>query len=58
MSGTVTIEISEYRALLLRDRFLTALEAAGVDNWIGYDEAQEIYRESSGRSPITFLTEE
>ena len=26
-----------------RDRFLDALEAAGVDNWEGYDEATEIF---------------
>lgn len=25
--------------------FLDALEAAGVDNWEGYDEAIQIYRE-------------
>lgn len=27
------------------DLFLGALRAAGVDNWIGYGDAQEIYEE-------------
>jgi hypothetical protein len=37
------VEISEslYRELLERDNFLSALEAAGVDNWDGYEYAQE-----------------
>ena len=30
-----------------RDRLLSALEAAGVDNWEGYDHAVEIYQESN-----------
>ena len=38
------VEISEslYRELLERDNFLSALEAAGVDNWDGYEQAHEI----------------
>lgn len=28
-----------------RDEFLTALEAAGVDNWDGYEEARELQRQ-------------
>lgn len=26
-----------------RDQILTALEAGGVDNWVGYDDAFELY---------------
>jgi hypothetical protein len=41
------VEISEslYRELLERDNFLSALEAAGVDNWDGYSVAHEIMDE-------------
>ena len=35
----ITILKTEYDQLLERDRILTALEAAGVDNWEGYSEA-------------------
>lgn len=31
----------EYQDLMERDRILTALENAGVDNWEGYDYAIE-----------------
>jgi hypothetical protein len=41
----VTIPLSEYNDLLDSDKFLLALEAAGVDNWGGYDRAKEIYYE-------------
>lgn len=41
----VTIPLSEYNELKESDKFLDALRAAGVDNWIGYEEAQEIYNE-------------
>ena len=33
------VDIAE---LLERDAFLSCLEAAGVDNWGGYDDAQEM----------------
>jgi hypothetical protein len=36
---TVTISKTEYEDLLARDRFLTRLQDAGVDNWNGYDYA-------------------
>lgn len=42
---TVTISKSEYDTLLDRDRWLCALECAGVDNWQGWDEAIEIRNE-------------
>jgi len=35
----------EYFKLLERDRWLCALEAAGVDNWEGFEEAQRIIAE-------------
>ena len=41
----VTIPLSEYNELKESDKFLDALRAAGVDNWIGYEEAQDIYNE-------------
>ena len=39
--GTVTIGKDEYEELLHDQRFLYALEGAGVDNWDGYEYAQE-----------------
>ncbi len=36
---TVTITTREYLNLVHRDLELTVLEAAGVDNWEGYGEA-------------------
>jgi hypothetical protein len=43
---TITITIKEYNKLKERDKFLSKLEAAGVDNWEGYggwdtDEEEE-----------------
>ncbi len=41
----VSITKEMYEHLLDRDSFLTCLEAAGVDNWDGYDIAcQKYYR--------------
>lgn len=39
---TVTITKEEYEELLANTRWLYCLEAAGVDNWDGYDVAQDI----------------
>lgn len=39
---TVTIPKQEYEKLLDRDQWLCCLEAAGVDNWCGWDEAISI----------------
>lgn len=44
---TITIDITKYEYLLKRHEWLNALEAAGVDNWQGFDEAREIYKEWS-----------
>ncbi|AFN39095.1 hypothetical protein G167_gp59 [Burkholderia phage BcepMigl] len=41
----VTITRDEYDSLLTRSRWLECLEAAGVDNWDGIDEALRINRE-------------
>lgn len=38
----VTITKAEYQRLLDRDDWLDCLEAAGVDNWSGFDDAREI----------------
>ena len=42
---TATISKELYEVLLDRDQKLCALEAAGVDNWEGYDEAMNILEE-------------
>ena len=36
---TITIRKIDYEELLSDQRLLRALEAAGVDNWQGFDEA-------------------
>lgn len=41
----VTIPKEEYNELLDEQLWLQALEATGVDNWEGYDEARQYYRE-------------
>ena len=37
----VSVALSELAYLWERDSFLTCLENAGVDNWLGYSEAVE-----------------
>lgn len=39
----VTIPMKEYLRLIDVDAFMDALEAAGVDNWEGYEIACRIY---------------
>lgn len=41
----VTITKAEYTRLLKRDDFLGCLEACGVDNWSGFDDARSLQRE-------------
>lgn len=36
---TITINKTEYDQLLKDSKMLECLEAAGVDNWEGYDDA-------------------
>lgn len=45
MEETVTISKKEYESLLEDSEKLSALEAAGVDNWQGYDDAMEMMKE-------------
>lgn len=50
MSNTeelVTLSKSEYDSLVEDSDWLRCLEAAGVDNWDGYDYALEIRSESN-----------
>lgn len=39
---TVELTISEYEQLLSDSQWLSYLEAAGVDNWQGFDEARKM----------------
>ena len=50
MSDTVTISASEYKQLLKAQAKLDALEGAGVDNWQGYDDAMDLYRDEMARN--------
>jgi hypothetical protein len=45
---TITISLERYNELLDHEAWVSALEAAGVDNWTGYDEACDILREYNG----------
>jgi hypothetical protein len=47
---TVTITLKEYESLLEDSRWLSCLEAAGVDNWNGYDHASDILSEWDAES--------
>ncbi len=40
--NTINITLDEYEELRSDQKFLWALQAAGVDNWEGYDMAREI----------------
>ena len=44
-SDTVTIPREEYARLRESERWLSALEDAGVDNWDGISYAQDIMQE-------------
>jgi hypothetical protein len=44
---TVTIAKDEYESLLKDSSKLSALEAWGVDNWCGYEEAMRSLREDN-----------
>jgi len=39
---TVTITKEEYEELKKRSNWLTCLEHAGVDNWVGWEHAGEL----------------
>jgi len=40
---TITILKDEYDELMAERKFLRCLNDAGVDNWEGYEHAQEMY---------------
>ncbi|MNT01254.1 hypothetical protein D3C72_1357140 [compost metagenome] len=42
---TVTISKDEYEALQRDRELLNCLEACGVDNWSGWDDAMEMFTE-------------
>lgn len=42
MEETITITKEEYDRLEKDSEWLSCLEAAGVDNWIGFDEAKDL----------------
>jgi len=42
----ISIPLEEYENFLKDSKWLRALEAAGVDNWEGYDIAKDYYDES------------
>jgi hypothetical protein len=41
----VTISKAEYESLLKDSELLSCLEAVGVDNWCGWDDAMEMFNE-------------
>lgn len=43
-SDMVSIPRWELEELKETERFMTALEAAGVDNWEGYDFARDLFQ--------------
>lgn len=42
----VTLSAEEYKTLKEESRKYLALSEAGVDNWMGWDDAMQIYREN------------
>jgi hypothetical protein len=45
MDDLITVDRKSYQILVEESRFLHALYAAGVDNWEGYELAQDILEE-------------
>lgn len=46
LNGTITIGVDEYDELVADSTFLMYLTQAGVDNWEGYGEAQDMMEAS------------
>lgn len=42
---TVTISFDRYNELLDHEAWVNALEACGIDCWVGYDDARELLNE-------------
>ena len=40
----ITVSLDKWNSMLEDNAFLAALEAAGVDNWEGYEVAYQIYK--------------
>lgn len=49
MEETVTISRKEYERLQKSELKLECLEGAGVDNWSGFDDAMDMYREEMAK---------
>jgi hypothetical protein len=49
---TVTITKEKYDSLVLDSLWLGALEAAGVDNWEGYDFAHDHYKDALAEAGV------
>ena len=47
MNSDITIPRQRHNQLLEAERLLTALQAAGVDNWDGYEMALEFLEDDS-----------
>ena len=47
MENSAIISVARLERMIKRIAWLDALEAAGVDNWEGYDYAREIYAEDN-----------
>ena len=47
MEEEITITKKLYDKLQADSAFLACLEACGVDNWQGYEEAQEMFEEEN-----------
>ena len=45
LDDMITIPLEEYEALRSSAKFLACLTACGVDNWDGFDYAQEMMEE-------------
>jgi hypothetical protein len=43
---TVTISEEEYKQLKKDSLFLECLQGVGVDNWEGWDDSMELFREA------------
>jgi len=50
MEETVTITKKEYEELKADSNIYNALRTAGVDNWIGWDDAMELLDEGQDES--------
>ncbi len=44
MSDKVSVDKQEYDELLLDQKFLRCLQACGVDNYEGYEDAQDMFQ--------------